>query len=102
MNSDATVSFLDVLPRLAPGVLVEFHDICLPWDYPIQFKDFYYSEQYLLAAYLLAEGDTIEIVLPNFFVSTEPELHHVLDPLWDRFTWSATPTNGLSFWIRKR
>jgi len=101
MNSDATVTFLDVLPRLAPGVFVEFHDICLPWDYPVQFKDLYYSEQYLLACYLLAGGSSIEVVLPDFFVSTEPELHHVLDPLWDRFTWSATPTNGLSFWIRK-
>jgi hypothetical protein len=101
MNSDATVAFLDVLPRLRPGVLVEFHDICLPWDYPPQFRDLYYSEQYLLAAYLLAEGDSIEVVLPNFFVSIEPELHHVLDSLWDRFTWSATPTNGLSFWIKK-
>jgi hypothetical protein len=101
MNSDATVAFIDVLPRLRPGVLIEIHDICLPWDYPPQFRDFYYSEQYLLAAYLLAEGSSFEIVLPNFFVSIEPELHHVLDPLWDSFTWSATPTNGLSFWIKK-
>jgi hypothetical protein len=81
-------------------VLVEFHDICLPWDYPTSFGDLYYSEQYLPASYLLAEGNSMEIVLPNFLVSTEPELHHILDPLWDRFTWSATPTNGLSFWIR--
>jgi hypothetical protein len=101
MNSDATVAFLDVLPRIRSGVLVQIHDICLPWDYPTSFGDLFYSEQYLLASYLLAEGNSIEIVLPNFFVSTEPELHHVLDPLWDRFTWSATPTNGLSFWIRK-
>lgn len=101
MNSDATVTFLDVLPRLPSGVLVQIHDICLPWDYPSQIRDLYYSEQYLLAAYLLAEGSSVEIVLPNFFVSIQPELHHVLDPLWDRFTWSATPTNGLSFWLRK-
>lgn len=101
MNSDVTVAFLEVLPRLRAGVFVQFHDICLPWDYPPQFREMYYSEQYLLASYLLAEGPSIEIVLPNFFVSIEPELHHVLDPVWDRFTWSAAPTNGLSFWIKK-
>ena len=101
MNSDATVAFLDVLPRLRSGVLVEFHDICLPWDYPPPWRDNYYSEQYLLASYLLAEGSSIEVVLPNFFVSIHPELHHVLDPIWDGFTWSGTPANGLSFWLKK-
>lgn len=30
MNSDVTVVMLDILPRLKPGVLVEFHDIFLP------------------------------------------------------------------------
>lgn len=100
-NSDATVALIEVFPRLKPGVLVEVHDVTLPWDYPSVFCDAYYSEQYLLAAYLLADGPTFEIVLPNFFVTLTPELHHILDPVWDRFAWSATATNGLSFWMRK-
>ena len=33
-NSDVVVFFLDILPNLAPGVLVGVHDIFLPWDYP--------------------------------------------------------------------
>ena len=33
MNSDVTVVMLDILPRLKQGVLVEFHDIFLPFDY---------------------------------------------------------------------
>ncbi len=101
MNSDATVAFVDVIPALKPGVIVHVHDIFLPWDYPPQFEDRYYSEQYLLAAQLLAADDRTKVLLPNFFVCITPGLHHVLDPLWDRFTWSATPTNGLSFWFRK-
>lgn len=33
MNNDASVFFLDGLPRLPPGVLVGVHDIFLPEDY---------------------------------------------------------------------
>lgn len=98
-NSDVTVAFLEVLPRLPSGTLVEFHDITIPWDYPQFFIDMRYSEQYMLAAHLLAHP-AADIVLPNWFISTTPELHHVLDPIWDQFTWSASATNGLSFWMR--
>ena len=33
-NSDVTVFFLEILPRLRPGVIVHIHDIYLPYDYP--------------------------------------------------------------------
>jgi predicted O-methyltransferase YrrM len=99
-NNDVVVAFLEVLPKLRPGVIVHIHDIFLPWDYPPQFEKLYYAEQYMLATHLLAKGDEVDIILPNFYVSVTPELHHVLDPLWDRFTWSGTVTNGLSFWFR--
>lgn len=48
-----TVSFIDVLPRLQSGVLVAFHDISLPDDYPNEWSDRWYNGQYLLAAFLL-------------------------------------------------
>lgn len=48
MNSDVTVVFLEILPRLKPGVFVEFHDIYLPFDYPQEWDTRYYNEQYLL------------------------------------------------------
>jgi hypothetical protein len=99
-NSDVTVFFLDVLPRLPAGVLVHLHDIFLPWDYPPQMADRLYSEQYLLATWLLAQASTPEIVLPCFFVSIEPDLHHLVDWLWDTFVWSGAASNGLSFWFR--
>ncbi len=34
IDSDVRFLFLEVLPRLQPGVLVHFHDIFLPFDYP--------------------------------------------------------------------
>jgi hypothetical protein len=82
MNSDATVAFLDILPRLKPGVIVEFHDIALPFDYPPQWIERYYSEQYLLAAYLLAEGNKFEVILANAFITTDAELSRILNPIW--------------------
>jgi hypothetical protein len=99
-NSDVAVFFLEVLPRLPAGVLVQLHDIFLPWDYPPQMADRLYSEQYVLATWLLAQARPPEIVLPCFFVSVEPSLHHVVDWLWDSFVWSGAASNGLSFWFR--
>lgn len=44
-NSDATVVFLDIMPRLKPGVLLGIHDIMLPHDYPPDWTGRFYSEQ---------------------------------------------------------
>jgi hypothetical protein len=102
MNSDATAVFLDVLPRLKPGVLVEIHDVTLPYDYPREWIPRYYSEQYVLAAYLLAKGDGLEIVMPSTFVSDDPELKEILSPLWAREEMNNVQVHGCSFWIRTK
>jgi hypothetical protein len=73
-NSDVTVFFFEVLPRLKPGILVHIHDIFLPDDYPEAWNDRFYSEQYLLAMLLMAERPPFRVVLPNYFVCTDPEL----------------------------
>jgi len=112
-NSDVTVVFLEVLPRLQPGVLVHLHDIFLPYDYPPEWRDRYYSEQYLLAAMLLGQTSRFRIALPNTFVSHDPELSAVLAPLWHdpRFAPGGAAEGqrapvadrsglGTSFWMR--
>jgi hypothetical protein len=72
-NSDATVFFLEVLPRLPAGVLVHIHDIFLPSDYPPEWNARLYSEQYLLAAMLLSSEPGFDIILPvNFIRGSEP------------------------------
>jgi predicted O-methyltransferase YrrM len=91
MNSDATVFFLELLPRLASGVLVGVHDVFLPYDYPLDYADRYYSEQYLLAAHLLAGNPALEPVMPAFYVSRHPELGKLMDPRW---------AAGSAFWLR--
>ncbi len=69
MNSDVTVFFCEVMPALAQGVTVGIHDIFLPDDYPEEWVGRYYSEQYLLACYLLAEKRGFEVTLPVFFAA---------------------------------
>lgn len=73
-NSDVTTLFLEVLPMLPAGVLVHIHDVFLPWDYPAQWGTRYYSEQYLLAAWLLAGPERLRLVLSNVFVSCDANL----------------------------
>jgi methyltransferase family protein len=98
-NSDATVFFLEVLPRLSPGVLVGIHDIFLPLDYPPEWSDRYYSEQYLLAVSLVAETRRFEVVLPSAFVSRDPELRAVLEPLWSDLP-ETVDRSGTAFWLQ--
>lgn len=55
LGGDVNRIILGALPLLAPGVVVHFHDILLPYEYPeYLFNDFglYWAEQYLLQAFL--------------------------------------------------
>lgn len=102
MNADTTVFFLEVLPLLKPGVIVEMHDIFLPFDYPVEWVDRYYSEQYLLAAYLLADSYRFHIMLPNSFVARDDSLSTILSPLWDALGIDGRKRCGASFWIEMK
>jgi Methyltransferase domain len=100
MNSDVTVFFLEILPRLRPGVLVHIHDIYLPLDYMPDRAHWYYSEQYLLAASLLAGHAGYTVVLPNNYISITPRLADVLTPFWNLPALAGVPHDGCSFWLR--
>ncbi len=100
-NSDATTVFLDILPNLGKDMLVQIHDIFLPDDYPPRWKDWFFSEQYLLAAYLLAEGHEFNIVLPNYFVGEDEELLKILEPIYGVSSMKEFERHGGSFWLQK-
>jgi hypothetical protein len=59
LGGDVNYLVLDVLPRLRPGVLVHFHDIYLPYEYPRRLLGggTFLSEQYLLQAFLAFNRD---------------------------------------------
>lgn len=81
-NSDVTVFFLEVLPRLNSGVIVHIHDIFLPFDYPLLWVSRHYSEQYLMAAYLLAGYSKIEVMLPLAYIEHNPTTNKFVNSTW--------------------
>ena len=99
MNSDVTVFFLEILPNLNPGVLVQIHDILLPYDYFPGSEGHYFNEQYLLASYLLAGGNLFRTLFPCRFVSEDPELKNKLSSLWKDHNLSKIEKFGGSFWL---
>jgi len=110
-NSDVSVFFLDILPRLAPGVLIHLHDVFLPYDYPPAWVERYYSEQYMLAVALLVQPHPLGVlrpVLPNAYVSFDPQLRARAERIWRDTPAQALATLpseswrplGTSFWAR--
>ena len=102
MGNDVTVLFLEVLPRLAPGVLVHVHDVFLPWDYPAEWADRLYAEQYLLGTLLLAAGRDIDVVLPNFALTWDEQRPPFLARWWQSLGLTGADTHGVSFWFERR
>jgi hypothetical protein len=66
-NSDVTVFFLEVIPRLKPGVVVGIHDIFWPRDYPDSWFGRYYSEQYILGAFMLPFGSRFPLIFSSAY-----------------------------------
>ena len=63
-QGDVLAEYLDILPRLAPGVLVHVHDIFTPRDYPAVWvidQVRLWNEQYLLEAFL-SHNDAFRVV----------------------------------------
>jgi predicted O-methyltransferase YrrM len=99
IGSDVVFEVLDVLPRLRPGVLVHFHDIFLPAEYPREWvlgHHRFWNEQYLVQAFL-AFNSGYEIVLANaYLAAAHPErLHEV----FRRYGPGVQPG---SLWLRRR
>ncbi len=99
-NSDSMVFYLEILPRLKKGVIVHIHDIYLPYDYPQFMCDRFYSEQYGLAMFLLANSEKYHTILPNYFISEDKELSEILVPLWKHPNLKDVEKHGGSFWLQ--
>jgi hypothetical protein len=99
-NSDSLVLFLEVLPRLRKGVIVQIHDIYLPYDYPQFMCDRFYSEQYGLAICLLANPGRYEPLLANYYIYEDRELSEIISPVWDHDNLRNVEKHGGSFWIK--
>lgn len=100
IGSDVQYIFLEVLPRLRKGVLVHFHDIFLPVEYPKEWvlaKRKFWNEQYFLQAFLIS-NNAFEVLWPgNYMHLRHPQ---ELEKAFDSYNRESVVPG--SFWIRKK
>lgn len=99
-NSDSMVFYMEILPRLKKGVIVHVHDIYIPYDYPQFMCDRFYSEQYGLCFYLLANPKKFETIFPCYFISEDKELAKQLEPMWGHDHTKNVERHGGSYWLK--
>jgi tetratricopeptide (TPR) repeat protein len=99
-GSDVTVFFLEILPRLKPGVIVHVHDVYLPYDYIAAAVPQRWNEQYLLATTLLFGPQRFEILFPCWFVGQDPELAKHGEAMLRQGSLAELGLHGASFWMR--
>jgi hypothetical protein len=118
INSDVNYEILEILPRLAKGVVVHLHDIFLPADYPRKFvveNLCFWNEQYLLQAFLsfnrtfeilwassalqFARRDELESLFrswPDSYKRLSTGIKQLVPTVDGRNIWPC------SFWLRRR
>jgi hypothetical protein len=96
-GGDIPYLFLEILPRLSPGVFIHIHDIFLPFDYPEEWvlEDCGWNEQYLVHAFL-AYNEAFEILWPASYVWA----HHRSEILRVIST-ASVAARPSSLWLKK-
>ena len=97
IGSDVQFEFLEVLPRIRPGVVVHIHDVFMPVEYPKQWVldcRRFWNEQYLLQTFLSFNA-TFEVLWAGQWM-------HIKHPdlLMEAFPSYKAAGPG-SFWFRR-
>jgi hypothetical protein len=98
IGGDVNYLFLEVLPRIKPGVIVHVHDIFLPFEYRrdwVMDEFRFWTEQYLLQAFLSFNRE-FEVLMANYYLGHyfEEDLKRIFPPL--------PSVKGGSFWMRRK
>ena len=94
-GNDVNFLYLEVIPRLAPGVVIHVHDIFIPEEYPRDWvlgEERSWNEQYLLQALLMFSGGFKVLFGSNCSTCFFPE--QVVSVFGGAY-------GGGSFWIEK-
>ena len=95
-GNDVVFLYLNVIPKLPPGVLIHIHDVFLPYDYPREWvleKKWGFNEQYLVQALLTFTGAFDVLWAGHFLQRTLPDFARSFSHLNGRL--------GSSLWLRK-
>lgn len=75
-RSDVQILFLELIPRLRPGVVVHVHDVFLPFDYPLRWRNGmrrFFNEQYVLQAFLAFNSSFRVMFAARYLAANFPE-----------------------------
>ena len=100
IGSDVQYEYLEVLPRLRPGVLVHVHDVFLPAEYPREWvldQHRFWNEQYLLQAFLIGNSGFEVLWGSSYMHFTHP---HALEAAFASYRRGDRRPG--SFWMRRR
>jgi hypothetical protein len=101
-GNDVEYEYLEILPRLAPGVLVHIHDISLPRRYPkVYFENqLYWNEQYLLQAFLSFNSRFKVLWAGNYMILKHPERVCAVFPEYHVMRRHYPMSEPSAFWMR--
>ena len=97
MGSDVQYEFLEILPRLNPGVVVHVHDIYVPFDYSRRCTldwGLFWNEQYFLHAFLCF-NDRFRVLWSSSYMK-----HWAQETLDEAFPLYSREHEPVSFWMQ--
>lgn len=71
-RGDVPYLFCQVIPKLPAGVFVHVHDIFIPYDYPTNYDERCYTEQYLLHCTLSGSSRYLTILSTHYLARNHP------------------------------
>ena len=96
IGSDCLYIYLKVMPEISKDIVVHTHDVFLPFGMPKKNaleKHIYWTEQYLLYAYML-DNPKIEVLFGSNYA------HRVLPDLLSKLMANKYPGGGGSIWYK--
>ena len=108
IGGDVNYLFLEVLPRLKPGVIVHVHDIFFPFEYRRDWvkEEFrFWTEQYLLQAFLAFNSEFEALMANRYLAYKYPEDLKAAFPSLGKLKANSKQSiswGGGSFWMRRK
>lgn len=107
VDSDVAYLFLEVLPRVAPGVLVHIHDVHFPWNTPFPADTWLFGERWpvfwneaMVVQSFLAFNDSFEALLSTPLVRHDDE-DFLTGRFRDYLPVAQDPNPPSSLWLRR-
>jgi hypothetical protein len=98
IGSDLNYILFEILPNLNSGVIIHFHDIYFPFEYPqsVIYQGYAWNEIYLLRAFLMY-NNSFDVIFMNSYLG-----YKYKDVYTSIFKMPYLPEKGGALWIQKK